>query len=90
METERLIDSLFRSIESKGLRAIAKSNDEAVRTELLGLLESVALYRVKIHEALKTQGVDKVLLREGEPITEEIISRLEGKSEIIILTKDSE
>lgn len=90
METERLIDGFFRNIEAKGLRAIAYSNEEKVRNELLGMMEIIAMYKIKIHEAIQTEGVDKVLLQEGEPITEEIIARLEGKSEIIILPKSRE
>lgn len=80
----RLIDNLFRDIRAKGLRAIAKSNEEYVRTELLALMETLNNYELKIHEALKNEGVDKVLLKEGEELTEEIIARLEGSETKII------
>lgn len=90
MEANRLIDNLFRDVRAKGLRAIAKSNEEPVRTELLALMESINNYEIKIHEALKTEGVDKVLLKEGEELTEEIVSRLEGETRIITYPKTND
>lgn len=84
MEPIRLIDQMFSDIRAKGLRAIAKSDDAYVRTELLALMESVNVYELKIHAALNNEGVSSVLLKEGEPITEEIISKLEGQETRII------
>jgi len=85
--SSRLIDEMFRDLEAKGLRAIAHSNEETVRTELLALMQTLSNYKLKLHKALlgNSRDVDKVLMQGGE-LTEEVIAALGPKSEIIEIT----
>ena len=86
----RLIDNLFRDLEQKGLRAIAMSSEENVRTELLAMMQTLSNYKIKIHKEIQDAPVDKVLLTEGEELTEEIISELGPASEIIKIEKNDD
>jgi len=83
MEAERLIDNLFSSIRDKAQRAIAFSNDEKVRAELLGLLENITLYELKIHRELSKAPIEQVLFTKEIELTEDIVGQLGAVTKIV-------
>ena len=94
-ETNRVVDRMFRDLEAKGLRAIAYSNDERVRTELLAMMQTLSNYKIEIHKAIATMeadqsNVDKVLLDDESDITDDVLAQLGPKIQIIKKEKDDE
>lgn len=89
-KTGRLVDEMFRDLEAKGVRALAYSNEEKVRVELLGFMQTLANYKLKIHAALQESGIEKVLVNNAEDITEDMIASLGPKSQIIELKQEKD
>lgn len=83
MDSERLIDNLFSLIRNKAQRAIAYSNDEKTRSELLELLEDMTLYELKIHRELSKSPIEQVLFTKEVELTEDILGQLGAVTKII-------
>ena len=85
---DRVIDEFFSTIERKGLKAIALSNEAEVRTMLLGLMECTQDFKLKIHKAIKDNQVEKVLMSSDQELTAKVVAELPATSEIIEIKED--
>ena len=89
IENERVIDRLFHDLEQSGIKAIALSNDEEVRIHLLGMMQMMSTYKLRLYNALKSKSVDTVLISPGQELTEELMSELGPQTQIIKLDDDT-
>lgn len=90
MTTNRVIDEMFMTIRAKAQRAIAYSNDEKVRMELLALLEHTVAFEIKVHQAMHdNESVAKLLIANGTELSEKVIAELGPVTEIINYNEDN-
>lgn len=86
MEYRELTDELVKGLYAEAFLLAAKA--EEVTTGTLKLLKRLNDYEKQITKLKVKEGINKVLLQEGQELTKDIIAELGKESEIVFFPKE--